>query len=56
MIQAHLTSNGVKTTVRELMHFGLWGKYCRIMQVTDGYENPDEEIFLPDELMELMEI
>jgi hypothetical protein len=56
MIEAKPINNGVKTTVKELMHFGLWGKYCKIMHVTDGYEDPDEELYLDAGLMDLLGI
>ncbi len=56
MIEAKPSINGVKTTVRELMHYNLWGSYCKIMHVDRGYEDLDEEIFLDDSLMELMGI
>ena len=56
IIDARSTQNGVKTTVGELMRFGLWGKYCKVMHVENGYEDAEEELFLPDEMMELMGI
>jgi succinyl-CoA synthetase beta subunit len=56
VIQAQPTGNGIRTTVRELMHFGLWGKYCKVMHVENGYEDIDEEIYLPEEMMELLGI
>jgi len=56
MEQVQRVNNSIRTTVGELMHFGLWGKYCQIMNVEYGSESLEEQILLPEELMELMGI
>ena len=50
------TGNYITTTVEELMHFHLWGTYCKLMNLEKGAEDPKEVIVLPNELMELMGI
>ena len=52
----YIDKNCIKTTVGELIHFGLWGKYCRLMHIDYGSENLEETILLPDRLMEMMGI
>jgi hypothetical protein len=54
MPEIQSTQNGIKTTVGELMHFGLWSRYCRLMHLENGCDSLDEEIFLPDEMLELL--
>jgi hypothetical protein len=49
-------NNCIRTTVEELRHFGLWGKYCHIMNIDCDSESPDEQILLPEELMEMLGI
>jgi len=54
MAEIPSTQNGINTTVGELMHFGLWSKYCRLMHLENGCDSLDEKIFLPDEMLELL--